>query len=97
MSQGDRHHRWLEKELAQILTYSNQSPHINLQARLIVDLHIDSLEMLELVSAVEKYTQQPLEDKIWMVWYRLQDVLDYLNSCDNCNRTANSRCVIKIM
>ena len=54
MSQGDRHHRWLEKELAQILTYSNQLQHINLQARLIVDLYIDSLEMLELVSAVEK-------------------------------------------
>lgn len=41
MSQGDRHYRWLEKELSQILTYSNQSQHINLQARLIVDLYID--------------------------------------------------------
>ncbi len=85
------------KKLEQILTYYNQSLHINLQARLIVDLYIDSLEMLELVSAVEKYTQQLLEDKISMVWYRLQDILDYLNSYDDCNRTAKSYCMIKIM
>lgn len=69
---------WLLHELTQIRAYAGAAQRIDLQSRLIIDLHLDSLEMLELVSAVEKYTQQPLEDKTWMEWYRVQDVLDYL-------------------
>lgn len=69
---------WLLRELTQIRAYAGAAQSIDLQSRLIIDLHLDSLEMLELVSAVEKYTRQPLEDKTWMEWYRVQDVLDYL-------------------
>ena len=73
------HQHWLQQELAQIRPYAAKGADFDLQARLLVDLHLDSLEMLELVSAVEKYMARPLEDKIWMQWYRLQDVLDHLN------------------
>ncbi|CNK60479.1 acyl carrier protein [Yersinia enterocolitica] len=69
---------WLKSELTQIRAYAGATQHWDMQSRLIVDLHLDSLEMLELVSSVEKHTEQPLQDEIWMKWYRVQDVLDYL-------------------
>lgn len=69
---------WLRSELTQIRAYAGAVQDWNLQSRLILDLHLDSLEMLELVSAVEKHTEQPLDDKTWMTWSRVQDVLDYL-------------------
>ncbi|QHB33867.1 acyl carrier protein [Yersinia canariae] len=78
MSQINPQECWLKSELAQIRAYAGAAQSLDLQARLILDLHIDSLEMLELVSAVENHTQQPLDDKTWMEWYRVQDVLDYL-------------------
>ncbi|CNI92524.1 acyl carrier protein [Yersinia mollaretii] len=80
MSVENPHQCWLLSELAQIRTYAFQAQNIDMQSRLIIDLHLDSLEMLELVSSVEKQSQQPLEDRIWMEWYRVQDVLDYLES-----------------
>ncbi|AJJ61912.1 acyl carrier protein [Yersinia aldovae] len=69
---------WLKSELTQIRAYAGAIQSWDLQSRLIIDLHLDSLEMLELVSAVEKYTEQPLDDQTWMKWQRVQDVLDYL-------------------
>nr|WP_282564451.1 acyl carrier protein [Providencia alcalifaciens] len=45
---------------------------------LIRDVHIDSLELLELIAAIEEYTEQPLLDEVWMKWRRLQDIVDYL-------------------
>ncbi|EPZ8126436.1 acyl carrier protein [Yersinia enterocolitica] len=69
---------WLKSELTQIRAYAGATQNWDMQSRLIVDLHLDSLEMLELVSAVEKHTEQPLPDEIWMKWYRVQDVVDYL-------------------
>ncbi|HHA0034242.1 TPA: acyl carrier protein [Yersinia enterocolitica] len=69
---------WLRSELTQIRAYAGAVQEWDLQSRLILDLHLDSLEMLELVSAVEKHTEQPLDDKIWMTWSRVQHVLDYL-------------------
>ncbi|EEQ11859.1 acyl carrier protein [Yersinia mollaretii] len=80
MTVENPHHSWLLSELAQIRTYAFQAQNIDMQSRLIIDLHLDSLEMLELVSSVEKQSQQPLEDTIWMAWYRVQDVLDYLEA-----------------
>ncbi|MBS3049731.1 acyl carrier protein [Enterobacter mori] len=70
---------WLEQTIAAIRNLSLDGRELDMQSLLIVDLHIDSLEMLELVTAVELYTQLPLADKIWSTWQRLQDVLDYLN------------------
>ena len=72
------HYCWLLDELTQIRSYAGPAQCIDRQSRLIIDLHLDSLEMLELVSSVEKYSQQPLEDHIWMEWHQVQDVLDYL-------------------
>lgn len=80
MTVENPHQCWLLSEIAQVRTYAGQAQNIDMQSRLIVDLHLDSLEMLELVSSVEKYSQQPLEDTIWMAWYRVQDVLDYLEA-----------------
>ncbi|CNK52676.1 acyl carrier protein [Yersinia mollaretii] len=80
MTVENPHQCWLLSELAQIRTYAFQAQNIDMQSRLIIDLHLDSLEMLELVSSVEKQSQQPLEDRIWMEWYRVQDVLDYLEA-----------------
>jgi acyl carrier protein len=74
---------WLKSELTQIRAYAPLAQRWDVQSRLIVDLHLDSLEMLELVSSVENYTQQPLEDKTWMTWYRVQDVLDYLETLNS--------------
>lgn len=78
MTVKNSHQGWLLEELAQIRSYAGQAQHIDMQSRLIIDLHLDSLEMLELVSSVEQYSQQPLEDRIWMEWHQVQDVLDYL-------------------
>ncbi|WP_174847848.1 acyl carrier protein [Yersinia artesiana] len=78
MTTENPHQCWLKSELTQIRAYSGANQNWDMQSRLIVDLHLDSLEMLELVSAVEKYTEQPLDDKTWMTWYRVQDVMDYL-------------------
>lgn len=78
MKAENPHQCWLKSELTLIRAYAGATHHWDMQSRLIVDLHLDSLEMLELVSAVEKYTEQPLDDKTWMKWYRVQDVLDYL-------------------
>lgn len=80
MTVENPHQCWLLSEIAQVRTYAGQTQNIDRQSRLIIDLHLDSLEMLELVSTVEKYSQQPLEDRIWMAWYRVQDVLDYLEA-----------------
>ncbi|WP_145932168.1 acyl carrier protein [Yersinia bercovieri] len=82
MTAENPHQCWLLSELTQIRTYAGAAQQIDMQSRLIVDLHLDSLEMLELVSAVEKYSQQPLDDNIWMAWYRVQDVLDYLEEAN---------------
>ncbi len=78
MTIENAHYCWLLNELTQIRSYAGQAQCIDRQSRLIIDLHLDSLEMLELVSSVEQYSQQPLEDRIWMEWYQVQDVLDYL-------------------
>nr|WP_282554846.1 MULTISPECIES: acyl carrier protein [Providencia] len=50
-----------------------------MDSTLILDLHIDSLEMLELITAIEDYTGQRLNDNIWVKWHRLQDIVDYLS------------------
>ncbi|WP_392433381.1 acyl carrier protein [Yersinia sp. HM-2024] len=78
MKSENSHQRWLKSELTEIRAYAGATQNWDMQSRLIIDLHLDSLEMLELVSAVEKYTEQPLDDKTWMTWHRVQDVLDYL-------------------
>ncbi|MHA0902007.1 acyl carrier protein [Enterobacter ludwigii] len=70
---------WLEQTIAAIRNLTRDGREIDMQSLLIIDLHIDSLEMLELVTAVELYTEQPLADNVWSKWERLQDVLDYLN------------------
>ncbi|MBI3310160.1 MAG: acyl carrier protein [Serratia liquefaciens] len=74
----NQHQQWLERELSRIRAYASPIQGFDPQARLLADLHIDSLEILELVIAVEKYTHQPLEDKTWMEWYCLQDIFDHL-------------------
>ncbi len=43
-------------------------------------MYIDSLEMLELIAAIEQYTKVPIQDEIWMKWYNLQDIVEYLLS-----------------
>ncbi|TOM60035.1 hypothetical protein CGH73_26235, partial [Vibrio parahaemolyticus] len=47
---------------------------------IIEDLHIDSLEMLELITEIERYTGLPLLDEIWMKWRYLRDIVNYLLS-----------------
>nr|WP_294107184.1 hypothetical protein [Providencia sp.] len=36
--------------------------------------------MLELITAIEQYTEKSISDHIWMQWYRLQDIADYLST-----------------
>ncbi|MEQ4626162.1 acyl carrier protein [Providencia manganoxydans] len=72
------HQQWLINQIKEIRTYSGINKPITLDSALILDLHIDSLEMLELVTAIEEYTSQPLSDKVWLKWHYLQDIADYL-------------------
>ncbi|MBG5920520.1 acyl carrier protein [Providencia stuartii] len=73
------HQTWLTEQIKAIRTYSGIDKPIEMDSALILDLHIDSLEMLELITAIENYTGQPLNDSIWVKWYRLQDIVDYLS------------------
>ncbi|UIN01457.1 acyl carrier protein [Yersinia ruckeri] len=68
---------WFQRQL-RLISISNPSEY-RPESRLILDLHIDSLEMLELVIAVEKKTARPLADDIWLEWTTIKDVTDYLD------------------
>ncbi|CAI1902948.1 Acyl carrier protein [Serratia quinivorans] len=46
--------------------------------RLILDLHLDSLEMVELISAIEEKSRRPLKDEVWMAWETIADIINYL-------------------
>lgn len=74
------HPEWLINQIKEIRTYSGITKPITMDSALILDLHIDSLEMLELVTAIEQYTAQSLSDTVWMKWHYLQDVADYLSA-----------------
>lgn len=77
-TQHDTAQQWLENHIQQMRTYSGITKQYSMDAELIADVHIDSLELLELIAAVEIYTEQPLRDEVWMKWRRLQDIVDYL-------------------
>ncbi|HEQ1859351.1 TPA: acyl carrier protein [Providencia alcalifaciens] len=79
-TQQDIAQQWLERHLQQIREYSGINKTYSMDAELIADVHIDSLELLELIAAIEEYTEQPLRDEVWMQWRRLQDIVDYLVS-----------------
>ncbi|MBW3114850.1 acyl carrier protein [Providencia hangzhouensis] len=70
--------QWVENKIKEIRTYSGITESFTMDSALIRDLHIDSLEMLELIAAIEQYTKVPIQDEIWMKWYNLQDIVEYL-------------------
>ncbi|CAB5541503.1 acyl carrier protein [Providencia hangzhouensis] len=72
--------QWVEDKIKEIRTYSGITEPFTMDSALIRDLHIDSLEMLELIAAIEQYTGQPISDEVWMKWYNLQDIVEYLLS-----------------
>lgn len=76
----EAHWVWLSEQIQQIRTYSGIANTYTMDAELITDVHIDSLEMLELITAVEQYTGQSLEDAVWMKWRYLRDIVHYLLS-----------------
>lgn len=76
----DIHWLWLSEQIQQIRAYSGIADSYTMDSALIRDLHIDSLEMLELIAAIEQYTGQPISDEVWMKWYNLQDIVEYLLS-----------------
>lgn len=75
---SDIHWQWLSEQIQQIRTYSGIENDFTVDSALIADVHIDSLEMLELITAIEQYTDVPLQDDVWMKWYNLQDIVNYL-------------------
>ncbi len=75
---SDIHWLWLSEQIQQIRTYSGIANNFTVDSALIADVHIDSLEMLELITAIEQYTEVPLQDEVWMKWYNLQDIVNYL-------------------
>lgn len=77
---SDIHWQWLAGQIQQIRTYSGIENDFTVDSALIADVHIDSLEMLELINAIEQYTGAPLQDDVWMKWYYLQDIVNYLAS-----------------
>ncbi|MDN0088897.1 acyl carrier protein [Yersinia nurmii] len=68
--------QWLQKNLVMITNCPLSK--INPDARLILDLHIDSLEILELVIEVEKKTAKPLADDVWLQWNTINDIVEYI-------------------
>ncbi|ANI31054.1 hypothetical protein PL78_14620 [Yersinia entomophaga] len=68
--------QWLQKSLVTITNCPLSK--INPDARLILDLHIDSLEILELVIEVEKETAKPLADDVWHKWNTINDIVEYI-------------------
>ncbi|EKT60903.1 acyl carrier protein [Providencia sneebia] len=70
--------KWLIDKINNILTYSAHDKLISMNSRLILDLHIDSLEMLELITAVEQCTEKSINDDILLKWYQVKDILDYI-------------------
>lgn len=84
-TQQDIAQQWLERHLQKIREYSGINKTYAMDAELIADVHIDSLELLELIAAIEEYTEQPLKDEVWMKWRRLQDIVNYLISATTDN------------
>lgn len=78
-SSTEIHWQWLSAQIQQIRTYSGIANDFTLDSALISDVHIDSLEMLELITAIEQYTEIPIKDEIWMQWHSLRDIVDYLS------------------
>ncbi|EJF7712057.1 MULTISPECIES: acyl carrier protein [Providencia] len=72
--------QWVENQIKEIRTYSGITKPFTMDSALIRDIHIDSLEMLELITAIEQYTGQPINDEVWMKWYKLSDIVEYLLS-----------------
>lgn len=70
--------QWVENQIKEIRTYSGITAPFTMDSALIRDLHIDSLEMLELIAAIEQYTGQPISDEVWMKWHNLRDIVEYL-------------------
>lgn len=56
--------QWVENKIKEIRTYSGITESFTMDSALIRDLHIDSLEMLELIAAIEQYTKVPIQDEI---------------------------------
>lgn len=78
---AETHWQWLNNQIQEIRTYSGIANDFTIDSALIADVHIDSLEMLELIAAIELYIEQPLKDEVWMKWHYLRDIVDYLSSC----------------
>ncbi len=78
--QTDIHWQWLSEQIQFIRTYSGIEKALTIDSELIRDVHIDSLEMLELIAAIEQYTEQPIHDAVWMKWHNLLDIVEYLLS-----------------
>ena len=72
--------QWVENQIKEIRTYSGITKPFTMDSALIRDIQIDSLEMLELIAAIEQYTGQPINDEVWMKWYKLSDIVEYLLS-----------------
>lgn len=75
----DTHWLWLLEQIQQIRAYSGIVDRYTIDSELIADVHIDSLEMLELITAIEQYTGQGINDEVWMKWRYLRDIVDYLS------------------
>ena len=77
---SDIHWQWLSAQIQQIRAYSGITNNFTVDSALIADVHIDSLEMLELITVIEQYTEVPLQDETWMKWRYLRDIVDYLSN-----------------
>ncbi len=69
---------WVIDKIKEICSYSIGDKSISIGSRLILDLYIDSLEMLELIHEIERYTEKQIDNSIWMQWNQIGDIVDYL-------------------
>ncbi|ENU1226638.1 MULTISPECIES: acyl carrier protein [Providencia] len=74
------HWQWLSEQIQSIRAYSGIENTYTIDSELIRDVHIDSLELLELITAIEQYTGQPISDEVWMKWHNFRDIVEYLVS-----------------
>lgn len=68
---------WLNQTLSGI--QGGQPREYRADQQLVADLHLDSLEMTELIDELEHYIGLRIQEKVWSLWRQVGDIEDFLN------------------
>lgn len=68
---------WLQNALA--IIRCEHTRNYNLEDRLLLDLHMDSLEMVDLLFSIEHKFGLSVNEADWMQWITVKDIVLYLD------------------